>query len=393
MDAYTLLAVSALAGLIMAATMALLYRASSRAPCLLDWSIAGGCFTASNAVGLLAASAALPYALAPALANALYIGGHYLILAGLRRHLGLRPRFGWLLALLTGVALLHALPYTQSSVLHRLLILTPVLAALNAGVLWLLWRLPNDEAKSAYLPLLVVEAVFMALQVLRAAFLALGHGAPLTIFGNQVPQTAGSMVVLAFLSLATMSCALIVIRRQELALRSASLTDSLTGWLNRRALQDMAEREFQRSRRSGVPFHFMTFDIDHFKAVNDQHGHALGDAAIRHVTTVSALALRGYDATFRIGGEEFAVLISGDGLFETRMIGERVRDLIERTPLLIEGRMIALTVSIGVASSSAADQGWDAPLRRADQALYHAKRHGRNRLTVYGEDLDAERRA
>ena len=393
MDTYTLIVVSALAGGIMAATMGLLYRASSRAPCLLDWACAGLCFLASNCVGVLANNAALPYAVAPVMANALYIAGHYMVLAGLRRDLGLRPRLDWLALLMLAVAVVHALPFAHGSVLNRLLVLTPVLVAINAAVIRLLWRLPGDEAKSAYLPLMIVEAVFMLLQILRGVFLALGHGAPLTIFGNQVPQTAGSLVVLAFLSLATMSCALIVIRRQELALRCASLTDSLTGWLNRRALQDMAEREFQRSRRTGATFHFLTFDIDHFKAVNDQHGHAIGDAAIRHVTTVSALALRGYDATFRIGGEEFAVLITGDGLFETRAIGERVRDMIERTPLLIEGRMIALTVSIGVAASTAADTSWDAPLRRADQALYHAKKHGRNRLTVYGEDLDAARRS
>ena len=392
MDANTLMVVSALAGAIMAATMGLLYHASSRASCLLDWSAAGLCFLASNCVGLLAISATLPFTLAPVLANTLYFAGHYLILAGVRRHLGLRPRLDWLAALVLAVALVHALPFMQSSVLHRLLILTPVLVAINAGVAWLLWRLPNDDAKSAYLPLLAVEAVFLTLQALRGIVLALDEGAPLTIFGNQVPQTAGSLVVLAFMSLATMSCALIVIRHQELALRRASRTDSLTGWLNRRALQDMAEREFQRSRRSGAPFHFMTFDIDHFKSVNDQHGHAIGDAAIRHVTIVSALALRGYDATFRIGGEEFAVLISDNGLLETRMIGERVRDMIERTPLLIEGRMITLTVSIGVAASTADDDSWDAPLRRPDHALYHAKNHGRNRLTVYGEDLDDARR-
>jgi diguanylate cyclase (GGDEF)-like protein len=102
---------------------------------------------------------------------------------------------------------------------------------------------------------------------------------------------------------------------------------------------------------------------------------------------VSALALRGYDALFRIGGEEFAVLISGSSSFETRMIGERVRELIEKTPLLIEGKCITLTVSIGVAACEPGDLHWDEALRRADQALYHAKRLGRNRLCVWGTDL------
>nr|WP_267877426.1 GGDEF domain-containing protein [Duganella flavida] len=184
-----------------------------------------------------------------------------------------------------------------------------------------------------------------------------------------------------------MCCALIVIRHQELALRSASLTDSLTGWLNRRALLDMAEREFQRHRRSGEALNFLTFDIDHFKGINDQYGHAVGDAAIRHVTTVSAQALRGYDARFRIGGEEFAVLVTGEGNYQARQIGERLRTLIENSPLLVDGQRLTLTVSLGVAGCQPDDLQWDDALRRADQALYHAKRHGRNRLSVWGEDL------
>jgi diguanylate cyclase (GGDEF)-like protein len=105
------------------------------------------------------------------------------------------------------------------------------------------------------------------------------------------------------------------------------------------------------------------------------------------VTTVSAQALRGYDARFRIGGEEFAVLITGDGNLQARQIAERLRALIESSPLLIDGQRLTLTVSLGVAGCEADDLQWDDALRRADQALYHAKRHGRNRLSVYGEDM------
>jgi diguanylate cyclase (GGDEF)-like protein len=387
MDSFTLVIVTALASLIMAATMFLLYRASPRATCLLDWSSAGLFFVASNALALLGMATALPFALVPGVANAFYVAGHFMILAGVRRHLGLRPNRRWLPVLMAAVLLIHAAPFAHNSVSARLLLLTPVITAINAGVIWLLARHRTADTRSAYLPLMLVEGAFMLQSSLRAVLLALGQTTPLTLFGNQIPQTAGSLAVLVFLSLATMSCALIVIRRQELALRSASLTDSMTGWLNRRALQDMAEREFERSRRAGSPLHFLTFDIDHFKAVNDRHGHAIGDAAIRHVTTVAALALRGYDALFRIGGEEFAVLISGDAHVDVRAIGERLRELVENNPLLIEGHYIALTISIGIAAREGDDLQWDDALRRADQALYHAKHHGRNRVSVYGIDL------
>jgi diguanylate cyclase (GGDEF)-like protein len=386
MDSFTLVVVTALASAILAGTMYLLYRASPRATCLLDWSAAGLLFLASNAVALLAIGGRLPAALAPALANACYVAGHFMLLAGVRRHLGLRPRLGWLLALTLAVLAMHALPYAQGAVTHRLILLTPIIAAINCGVVWLLARRADAETRSSYLPLMLIEGAFMLQLSLRALFVAVGQ-TPLTLFGSQIPQTAGSLAVLTFLTLATMSCALIVIRQQELALRSASLTDSLTGWLNRRALLDVAEREFQRHRRHGTALHILTFDIDHFKSINDQHGHAIGDAALRHITTVSAPALRGYDAMFRIGGEEFAALIAGGDRVNARRIGERLRELIEHAPLIIDGHRIALTVSVGVAACEAGDLHWDDALRRADQALYHAKRHGRNRLSVYGEDL------
>jgi len=387
MDSYTLVVVSALAGTIMAATMFLLYRASPRSTCLLDWSMAGTFFVASNAMAMLATRFSLPYLLVPGVGNAFYVAGHFMILAGVRRHLGLRPCFDWLVALMLLVLMMHAFPFAHSSVFNRLMMLTPIVAGINGYTIWLLGRQQDAAARSSYLPLILVEGIFMVQLSLRAAILALGEQVPLTLMGNQLLQTCGSLAVLGFLSLATMSCALIVIRQQELALRRASLTDALTGWKNRRALLDMAEHEFLRSRRSSDALHFLTFDVDHFKAINDQHGHAIGDAAICHVTRVSAQALRGYDALFRIGGEEFAVLITGSSSFETRMIGERVRELIEKTPLLIEGKCITLTVSIGVAACEPGDLHWDEALRRADQALYHAKRLGRNRLCVWGTDL------
>lgn len=387
MDPFTLVVVSALAGTIMAATMFLLYRASPRSTCLLDWSLAGVFFVASNGMALAAMGFTLPFVLVPGVGNAFYVAGHFMILAGVRRHLGLNPRFDWLLALMLLVLMMHAFPFAQGSVQNRLMMLTPIVAAINGYVALLLSRQPNDAARSSYLPLILLEGVFMLQLSLRAAVLAVGEQVQLTLMGNQLLQTCGSLAVLVFLSLSTMCCALIVIRQQELALRRASLTDALTGWKNRRALIDVAEAEFQRSRRSTDALHFITFDVDHFKSINDQHGHAVGDAAICHVTRVSAQALRGYDTLFRIGGEEFAVLIAGSSSFETRMIGERVRDLIEKTPLLVGGCSINLTVSIGVAACEAADQHWDDALRRADQALYHAKRLGRNRLCVWGADL------
>jgi diguanylate cyclase (GGDEF)-like protein len=204
--------------------------------------------------------------------------------------------------------------------------------------------------------------------------------------GSQFLQTSGSLFVLVFLSVATMSCAVIVTHHQELALRRASLTDTLTGWLNRRALHDIARREFERRQRTAMPLFFITFDIDHFKAINDRYGHGVGDTAIRHVTALSARVLRGYDALFRVGGEEFAVLVGGGSLADVQGIAQRLRELVASTPLLEQGLMVPMTVSVGVAAARENDLRWEDVLRHADEAMYHAKQQGRNRVAVYGVD-------
>lgn len=389
MDAFTLVVASALVAAIMAASLLLLYRTSLRRPCLLDWSLSGLCFLVANLIGAAAARYQLSHVLVPAIGNAFYIAGHAGILAGARRHLGLRPRYDLLGLLALAVLAVHALPFIQDSVLHRLYLFTPVVAGLNLGIALLLWRQPDDGARSAYLPLMVLELLFMAQMVLRTACLAAGEGHTLTLMGSQFLQTSGSLFVLVFLAVATMSCALIVTHQQEQALRRASLTDVLTGWLNRRALHDIAHREFQRCRRTGTPLFFITFDIDHFKSINDRYGHSLGDAAIRHVTTLSARILRGYDALFRIGGEEFAVLVSGGSLDDVQDIAQRLRGLVAGTPLLAQGLVVPMTVSVGLAAARDGDVQWEDVLRRADEAMYHAKRYGRDRVSVHGVDVGA----
>ncbi|TFW17096.1 GGDEF domain-containing protein [Massilia arenosa] len=386
MDSFTLIVASAMVGAIMAATMGLLYRASSGRRCLLDWAIAGALFSVNNIVGAFAAMSGSWHALLPAIANTIYIAGHYAVLAGVRRHLGRSPRYDVLAALSLAVFLLHLTPFAISSVAHRLLMFTPVIAAINLSIAGLLWRQPDSEARSSYMPLVVLEVLFMFQLTLRAMYMVASEHTPLTFLGSQFLQTSGSLFVLVFLSVVTMCCALIVLRHQELALRRASLTDALTGWLNRRALHDLAERDYRRARRTGEPLYFITFDIDHFKSVNDRFGHGTGDAAIRRVTELSAHALRGYDALFRIGGEEFAVLINGVSAEDARSIAERLRELVDASPLHIDGHTIALTVSVGLAALEPADHKWEDILRRADDALYHAKKTGRNRVCVSGDD-------
>ncbi|MEJ6000664.1 GGDEF domain-containing protein [Paucibacter soli] len=383
MDAFTLQVAALLASAVMAISMFGLHRASRREICLRDWAVAGMCFFSSSALGWAAQSQGLSYWIAPALANSFYICAHAAILVGVRRHMGLSAH-ARLLPLLGAVALaMHALPFAQAAVANRLMLTYPVIMACNLAVIALLWRAPASEMTPAYWPLLLTELLFLLQLLMRAAMVLMGDQTALTLFGSQFVQTSGSLALLAFLSLATMSCALMVIRKQELRLRRASRTDKLTGWLNRHALHEMAQREFQRHARQAERLVFMMFDIDHFKSINDSHGHAAGDAAIRHATAQAATALRGYDALFRIGGEEFLVLISTPDESAALEVAERVRARIQAQAVEFEGKAIAMTVSLGLATRQADDQNWEQVLQRADQALYAAKKAGRNCVHCY----------
>jgi diguanylate cyclase (GGDEF)-like protein len=389
MDSFTLVVTSALVAGIMAFSMLLLYQACPRQRCLLDWSLSGLCFMASSVIGAFAAKHQVDHALVPGIANMFYIAGHAGILAGVRRHLGLRTRYDLHALLALAVLAVHALPFIGYSVHYRLFLFTPVVVGINLSVAWLLWRQPDDGARGVYLPLMVLELVFLAQMTLRTLYMIASEHHTLTFMGSEYLQTAGSLFVMLFLSVATMSCALIVTHQQELALRRASLTDALTGWLNRRALHDIARREFRRARRTGTPLFFITFDLDHFKSVNDRYGHGVGDTALCHVTALSAEALRGYDALFRTGGEEFAVLVGGGSLADVAGIAQRLRELVAGTPLRTQGFEIRMTVSVGLAAAQDGDARWEDVLRRADEALYHAKQSGRNCVSVHGMEVPA----
>jgi diguanylate cyclase (GGDEF)-like protein len=382
MDPFTLVVVCALASIVMAISMGMLYLAGSRQRCLLDWSAAGACFAVTNINAAIAFKLWGDIGFLAGVGNGFYVLGHFGILAGLRRQLGHAAGWKWMVAAAVLVGAAHALPFVRESSLHRLYLFTPTVVSINMAAAWLLWRHPDREARRAYMPMIVLELFFSLQSITRSAYAIFGSSIPLLFMSRSFLQTSGSLFILVFLSVATMSCAQVAMHQQALALRRASMTDVLTGWLNRRALIDIAAREFARCKRGNRPMHVMVFDLDHFKAVNDRHGHAVGDEALRHVTALAAGVLRGCDALFRTGGEEFAVLLDAPDAAQARLVAERLREQIESHPLHASGRAVALTVSVGVAALDEADTSWEDVLARSDIALYHAKQHGRNRVSV-----------
>jgi diguanylate cyclase (GGDEF)-like protein len=166
-----------------------------------------------------------------------------------------------------------------------------------------------------------------------------------------------------------------------------AMTDALTGLANRRHFGDQLAREVSRAASLGKPVALVTLDIDHFKRINDQHGHPAGDAVLRRVAMLLEEQVRGSDLLARVGGEEFAVLAVESAVTEASQLGERLRAAVEAAGQIVVGRAaVSVTISVGVAVIwPRAGDILKAPerlLAGADDALYRAKRNGRNRVEV-----------
>lgn len=160
-----------------------------------------------------------------------------------------------------------------------------------------------------------------------------------------------------------------------------SVTDPLTGLLNRRYIEERLLEEIKRSQRQGFSMSFMMLDVDHFKSYNDEYGHPAGDEALKMVAHVIRETLRGADVAARFGGEEFSILLPQTNIEEAATIAERIRGNIEHADFAHR----VVTTSIGVASCSAELCVSADLVSAADQALYEAKRQGRNRVQTFEE--------
>ena len=168
-------------------------------------------------------------------------------------------------------------------------------------------------------------------------------------------------------------------------LKKISRIDELSGLYNRRYFYEtlktcIKRREYSLSCGLSDSFCLIALDIDHFKAVNDNHGHADGDEAIRHIGNVLSANCRSTDTVFRIGGDEYVILLLNTGLSAAKLQSERIRRAVETTPLMLRSTPYRLTVSLGVSCFDDHNDP-DEFVREADSRLYHSKRHGRNRVT------------
>jgi diguanylate cyclase len=157
--------------------------------------------------------------------------------------------------------------------------------------------------------------------------------------------------------------------------------DALTGALNRRGLDQNLQREIARAQRAGTTLTVAMVDLDHFKRVNDQHGHETGDQLLVHFTRLMRSVMRKSDALARYGGEEFTLILPETDARGAHKLLDRLREVHRQSPLLFEGKAVATTFSAGIATLQGEDNG-HALLRRADGALFAAKDAGRDTIQI-----------
>jgi len=181
---------------------------------------------------------------------------------------------------------------------------------------------------------------------------------------------------------ATIGRDLTATRQLQQELRLMANTDPLTGLLNRRRFLEQAESEFVRSQRYRHELAVVMLDIDHFKTINDTHGHFIGDQVLIAMSCASTNLLRGTDIMSRWGGEEFVILMPETPLAGAAILAERLREVLAQLAVDTTAGTLRFTVSAGVAARGGPDAGITDMMQRADSALYEAKQHGRNRIQV-----------
>jgi diguanylate cyclase (GGDEF)-like protein len=209
--------------------------------------------------------------------------------------------------------------------------------------------------------------------VLLTTVVALTHGSYFLHNPALLLAPAGMIVAVAMLSTALM--------QSDLEHRSEAVIDQLTGMLNRKALATRAQELCQQSEVTGQPIALIVGDLDSFKSVNDTFGHARGDAALTEVAYVMRKSLRAFDLAYRVGGEEFVVLMPGAAAPEAAELAETLRRAVSSEPL---AGGVQLTMSFGVSGSAGGEIfHYDAVFAQADAALYEAKSAGRDRVRTH----------
>lgn len=360
-----------------------LQRIRSR-PELRSWSL--GCWALLLGFGGLAIRPLIPVWLSVIAGNGLICLGLVLYCHATHQFLTQSKLPRWMVVAL--VLTLVATVATLGWPLHqRTAVLSLCYVVLMWPSVWLIVR-RGWQAETSLRTVAVTMALAMLALLLRAGH-AWTHPQDYTDI-LQASLGQGLTFLVAFISLlgAGFGFVLAVFERVTSQLEELATHDGLTNCLNRSTTDAMLVHELQRGRRLGAPLAFVLLDLDHFKLVNDRHGHRTGDAALRMFASTVREKLRESDVLGRTGGEEFGLILPGTDLPGAQRLVERIRLAVEAMPVRDEeGQPVRVTLSAGVAVALSDDDVSPEHLYgRADKALYAAKRGGRNRIELYGTE-------
>lgn len=326
----------------------------------------------------------VPSVFANMLANELYLVSFMMQMMGLRWFVVRQPmqrRWPWMslgLVLAAYTAMfLFKIPYSGN------VINIPFVVVCGSSA-WILLKSGKGSFTAVSRVYAAILCLEMGVAAYRAALTNLRYMRPWeTVHAETDPRWLYSLAAGCFLATFMVMCDLwFLVTELQRKLEEQARTDPLTGALNRRAMEEAARRETARSIRHDRPLCMIVIDIDNFKQLNDTRGHAAGDRALQELVSRAKSALRAQDLFARTGGEEFAILLPDTSGSAGIAAAERVRKAIEQLEVPFETGPIQMTVSAGVAQLDLENGGWEGLMRRADAAMYDAKDHGRNSVSV-----------
>jgi diguanylate cyclase (GGDEF)-like protein len=380
LDIRTVIAFAAGLGVLMALSLRYVLRdyPAMLGPSMREWML--GVFVQAVSWLLVALRGAVPDFLSVVIANALLSVGYALLVDATRRFVDMRPGDRVLYALvIASVCVQVFFTYEAPSTRVRILIGSSLFAAL-LPLAWLpLLRAYRQSRRRSYLLTAAAFATLFGIMLLRVGYEFFNVDGLQNAFLS-TPMQAFVFASLAFFpAVATLGFLLMCSSRLYQELERQATVDSLTGINNRRTLGELASRAIAAAHRHRRGLAVLLIDADHFKRVNDAHGHAIGDEALQLISTTLQCALRAGDLLGRLGGEEFVVILPEADESAACASAERLRQAVEQTEFSAAQRAVPLCISVGVAMFESGDD-FASLLRRADQAMYAAKRGGRNRV-------------
>lgn len=348
-------------------------------PAAANWRIAT--LLIAGAFLLLALQDRLSLVLVLPVANGMLLLGVTGYWLAVRRFYGLPATATMLLPTLAVIGVVFWYTAVTPDLAARIIVVSIALVVVTAAILHVLLVTARADPAQSRRVLAALFAFMCALMAVRAGYYLFVPNDAANMLAASGPLNLATPILAAILPvIGTTIFLLLCFERIRADFERAAATDYLTGLPNRRTVTGATAAAFIDAARQATPLAVAVIDIDHFKSVNDRHGHAAGDEALRQVAAILATAAPAHALVGRHGGEEFVMLLPGHDDQRAVAVAEGVRNAVAARELEAGSGRLVLTVSIGIGVADPADRDPDQMLRRADDALYAAKAAGRNRV-------------